>query len=288
MKRPLLLVIVAAFLGSWAIDLIGARLGWTALVIFLVKLVLLFGLAVIRSGASRPFMLALAVVQAVPVFGVANVATAGPIVILTGFALLWRTYLARFTRSELTPRHDQAIADGARGAFDEFRRLGFQPVASMNAKGVDYQTIFTYLVSADRRVYVVVTDQLQTLASQFGDRVMVTMDRGALPTAPTELRQVIQTSDLSELVEAHHSALAVLASQDQQPDHLAPSRILDVSIKGERNTIDLLTARPWWTLGQVLLGMIRRERPDSRRITEDAITLERIELWKIGTRKALD
>jgi hypothetical protein len=278
-KRPLLLIIVAAFLGSWAIDLIGARLGWTALVIFLVKLVLLFGLGAIRSGVSRPLMLALAVVQAVPVFGLANVAIGGPIVILSGFALLWRIYLARFTRSELTPRHDQAIADGARGPFDEFRRLGFQPVASMDARGVDYQTIFTYLVSGDRLVYAVVTDQLQTLASQFGDRVMVTMDRGALPTAPTELRQVIKTSDLSELVQAHSSALAVLASRGHQPDHLALSQILDVSVKAERNTIDLLTARPWWTLGQILVGMIRRERPDSRRITDDAVTLGRIERW---------
>lgn len=290
MKRPLLLVILAAFLGSLAIDLIGARLGWSPLVIFLVKLLLLFGLAVIRRGVSRPFMLLFAVVQAVPVFGLTNVALAGPIVILIGFALLWRIYLARFTRSELTPRHDQAIADGARGHFHEFRRLGFQTVASMDAKGVDYETIFTYLVSADRRIYVVVTDQLQTLASQFGDRVMVTMDRGALPTAPTELRQVVQAFDLSELVDAHQTALAVLAAHGHHPDHLAPSKILDVSINAERNTIDLLTARPWWVLGQVLWGMIRRQRPDSRRISNDPATGERIKRWRStdGARKADD
>jgi len=278
-KRPLLLIIVAAFLGSWAIDLTGARLGWTALVTFLVQLVLLFGLGVIRSGVSRPFMLIFAVAQAVPVFGLATVALAGPILIVSGFALLWRSYIARFTRSELTLRKDQAVADGARQQFEDFRRLGFQPVASMDARGVDYQTIFSYLVSADRRIYAVVTDQLQTLASQFGHRVMVTMDRGALPTARTELRQVIKTTDLSELMQAHSSALAVLAFRGHQPDHLALNRILDISVKAERNTIDMLTARPWRTLGQILVGMIRRQRPDSRRITDDAITLERIERW---------
>ncbi|HEU4750985.1 MAG TPA: hypothetical protein VFT54_08000 [Acidimicrobiia bacterium] len=279
MKRPLLFVILAAFIGSIAIDALGARLGWSALVAFLVKLVLLFGLAVIRSGVSRLFMLLYAVLQAIPVFGLTSVAIAGPIVIVTGFALLWRTYLTRFTRSELTPRHDQAIADGARGPFDEFRRLGFQPVTSADATGVDYKTIFTYLVSADRRTYAVVTDQLQTLASQFGPKELATMDRAALPTAPTELRQLVRTLDLSELVDAHERALAVLASHGHQPDHLVPDRILDISITAERNTIDLLAARPWWVLGQVLLGMIRRERPNSRPITHDPITVNRIERW---------
>ncbi|HEX5671553.1 MAG TPA: hypothetical protein VFY46_02420, partial [Acidimicrobiia bacterium] len=137
---------------------------------------------------------------------------------------------------------------------DEFRGNGFDHVASADVHFANFETIFAYLVSADRQIYAVVTDKLQCLASRFGKRVMVTIDRAALPTGPLQLRQVLPTSDLSELVGAHRAGLAVVAAHGHQPDGLVPDRILEFSAGIDRSAVEYLTSHPWLVLGQYLWG----------------------------------
>lgn len=205
---------------------------------------------------------------------------AGTAAVIIGLALLWRSNLRGFTGFQIIPRQDLTIAEEARPYFDEFRGNGFDHIASADVHFANFETIFAYLVSADRQIYAVVTDKLQCLASRFGKRVMVTIDRAALPTGPLQLRQVLPTSDLSELVGAHRAGLAVVAAHGHQPDGLVPDRILEFSAGIDRSAVEYLTSHPWLVLGQYLWGVISRQRPDSRRLSDDPITQRRIERWQ--------
>ena len=212
------------------------------------------------------------------------------VIISGGLALLWRSNLKSFTSVQVTPRSDLAVADDARPFFDNYRHLGFDHVASADVRGDAFETIFAYLVSADRQTYAVVTDKLQCLASRFGQRVIVTIDHAALPTGPLQLRQMVPISDLKELGEAHQAGLAVLAAHGHQPDELVPARVLEFSMAIDGSTMKFLTTHPWLVLGQYLWGIVSRRPPDSRRILDDDVTATRIQAVEpgmIGARKAV-
>lgn len=272
------MLVVAAFAGIILIDWAGARWGWTPLAAFLVTVAFLLGLAWVRRGLTRPLMLLFIFLQAIPVFGIGEVARWAPFLVLLLLAITWRAWVGKLGRSRMTPRTDHEVVPGARSAVAELLGLGFQMVGSADATGPDYRTIFNYLVSADRRSYAVATDRVQTMASQFGDRILVSIDRASTPVPATELRQLVRAGP-SGLYEAHKRGLEVLAEMGHHPDHLAPGRVMERSLQEERRTIDFLTARPWWVAAQVLRGVLRRQPPDSRPLGRDPESLARIERW---------
>ncbi|HKY47722.1 MAG TPA: hypothetical protein VJQ79_07040, partial [Acidimicrobiia bacterium] len=248
---------------------------------------LMSALAVARRGITRPIILVLIVLQAIPVFGLGMVALWAPPIIVVGVAVMWRIYIERLQRSTLTPRSDSRVAPGARRVVEDLLRLGFQTVGSVDARGPDYKTVFTYLVSSDRRTFAVAADRVGTLASIYGRRIMVTIDRSSTPVPATELRQRVQ-GDIGEMYEAHKEALRVISDHGQEPDHLVPARVIERAIEHERRSLEHLGDRPWWVGGQIFLGMIRRRPPDSARIADDPATAARVESWiESDTRPAL-
>ncbi|MGH8928133.1 MAG: hypothetical protein ACRDWH_07260 [Acidimicrobiia bacterium] len=278
MWRSPLFLVVAALIGASFISFVGSEQGWSPLTIFLLNTLYLGMLAVIRRGITRPLMVGLIVIQAIPVWGLGTVAALAPPIILLIVAIMWRTFVGRLQRSRLVPREDREVAPGARRPIDELIFLGFQSVGSADAIGPGYETTFSYLVSADRRTYAIATDRLQTLASTFGERVLVTTDRASMPVPPSELRQLIP-KDVPELYEAHKYALEVVSRSGHQPDHLVPARVIEQSHLNERRSLNYLAARPWWVAVQTALGVVRRQPPDSRPITFDPESSCRIEAW---------
>ena len=278
MKRSLLLVVLAAFAGAAVISWWGTQRGWTALTIFLVTAGFMSALAVARRGITRPIILVLVVLQAIPVFGLGMVALWAPPIIVMGVAVMWRIYIERLARSTLTPRSDSQVAPGARRVVEDLLRLGFQTVGSVDARGPDYKTVFTYLVSSDRRTFAVAADRVGTLASIYGARILVTIDRSSTPVPATELRQLVQ-GDIGEMYGAHKDALGLLSDHGQEPNHLAPARVIELAIEHERRSLEYLSDRPWWAGRQIFLGAIRRRPPDSARIADDPATAARVESW---------
>jgi hypothetical protein len=192
MKRSLLWVVLAAFAGASLVSWWGTQRGWTELTIFVTTAGFMAALAVVRRGVTRPIMLVLIGLQAIPVFGLGTVALWAPPIIVVGVAVMWRIYIERLKRSTLTLRGDNQVAPGARRVVEDLLRLGFQTVGSVDAHGPDYKTIFTYLVSSDRRTFAVAADRVGTFASLYGGRIMVTIDRSSTPVPSSELRQLVQ------------------------------------------------------------------------------------------------
>jgi hypothetical protein len=278
-------LVLAAFVGAALISWLGTRQGWTDLTTFLVIAGFMGVLAAVRRGVTRPIMVVLIVLQAIPVFGLGTVALGAPPIIVIGVAVMWRIYIGRLNRSTLVPRGDGQIAPGARRVVDDLLRLGFQTVGSVDARGPDYKTIFTYLVSSDRRTFGVAADRVGTLASLYGDRIMVTIDRASTPVPATELRQLVH-GDIAEMYEAHKEALAVLSGHGHEPDHLVPARVVESAIQHERRSLKHLSDRPWWVAGQLALGVIRRRPPDSARIGDDVEGAARVDRWSASDPRA--
>ena len=275
MRRSVWPVILAGFAGSVLIGIWGREQGWTPLTIFLAQAAFLAALALVRRGVPRVFMAVLIALQALPVFGLGRVLLVAVPAFALATALMWRSYIGKFSTMEIIPRRDQAVAEGARKSVNELYHLGFVPVSSVDASGPGFETIFTYMVSSDRRTYAVVTDQVQTLVSKFGRRLLVTMDRASLPVPPSELRQVLAV-DLPALVAAHDDALRAVAAVGVFPDPLEPSTIIAMARASEESSISHLTANPWKAGWAVLKGGLARRKPDADLIGTD---LERIKRW---------
>ncbi|HUP16160.1 MAG TPA: hypothetical protein VM848_08960 [Acidimicrobiia bacterium] len=278
MKRSLLWLVLAAFAGAFFISWWGTQRGWTELTIFLVTAGFMSVLAVVRRGVTRPIMLVLIVLQAIPVFGLGTVLLWALPIVGIGVAVMWRIYIERLKRSTLVFRADNHVAPGARRVVEDLLRLGFQTVGSVDARGPDYKTVFTYLVSSDRRTFAVAADRVGTLASLYGDRILVTIDRSSTPVPATELRQLVH-GDIGEMYEAHKGALEVISGRSEEPDHLVPARVIERAIEHETRSLQYLGDRPWWVARQKALGIIRRRPPDSARITDDQATAARVESW---------
>jgi hypothetical protein len=268
-------IIISGFAGGVLIALWGRRQGWSPLTILIVQAVLLTGLAWLRGGIARLFMIALLVLNSVPVFGLTRVLIGAAVIYLVTLPLRWRYYMANMAGLELETRHDQGVAEEARAFLLQYRQLGFQPVSAAQARGPGFETVFTYLLSPDRLTYAILTDQVQTFASRFGERVLVTMDRGTLPVPPLELRQVFKT-DIPGLWQHHQAALAAVAGHGLRPDPLEPARLADLVLQYEKFSLDFVRNRPWWTGWRVLIGFLTRRRPDSEPIGANP---ERIQRW---------
>lgn len=275
MRRSIWPLILAGFAGSVLVGIWGRDQGWSPLETFIGQAVFLAVLGMVRKGVTRLFMAVLITLQALPVFGLGTVLAVAVPAFLLAFAVMWRIYIGKFSTMNLSPRRDQAIAERARGHVNELRQVGYQTVGSVDASGPGFETIFTYLLAPDKRTFAVVTDEVQTLSSQFGSRLLVTMDRASLPTPPGELRQVVATH-LPGMIEAHERALAALEELGFAPDPLDSARLLDQAREAEERSTVYLASRPWWVGWQVLKGRLTRRRPDSALVGPDQ---DRIKRW---------
>ena len=268
-------VIISGFAGGVLIAMWGRSQGWSPLTIFLFQAVLLLGLASVGRGVARLFMIVLILLNAIPVFGLTRVLVGAGVMYLVALPFRWRYYISRMAGWDLQTRHDLGVAEETQALLVQYRQLGFQPVGAAQARGPGFDTVFTYLLSPDRLTYAILTDQVQTFASRFGERVMVTMDRGNLPVPPLELRQVFK-ADIAGLWEHHQAALAAVASHGLHPDTLERARLADQVVRYEKFSLDFVRDRPWWTGWRVLIGVLTRRRPDSEPIGVDP---DRIQRW---------
>ncbi|HKX74726.1 MAG TPA: hypothetical protein VJR05_04975 [Acidimicrobiia bacterium] len=279
LRRSAWPIIISGFAGGVLVAMLGRDRGWSPLTIFIGQALLLGVLATLRGGIARLFMMVLILLNAIPVFGLPRVVGSAVVIYLVALPLRWRFYMSRMAGWDLETRHDQGVAEEARAFLVQYRQLGFQPVSAAQARGPGFETVFTYLLAPDRQTYAILTDQVQTFASRFGERVLVTMDRGALPVPSIELRQVFNT-EIAGLWDHHRAALAAVADHGLSPDSIEPSELADLVVRYEKFSLDFVRERPWWTGWRVLIGILTRRRPDSEPIGLDS---DRIKRW-IATR----
>ena len=182
----------------------------------------------------------------------------------------------------ISMRSDLAVAPGARKDVDDYLRRGFSLVGSSDVAIGSHATVFSYLISADRRTYAVATDQVRCVTSAFGERVMVSISHAATPVPPLELRQRVASGGVDDLLNAHEAALAVLAGDGRQPDPLRPERVLPFSLWIDRVSIDYLVEHKV-EFGLAILRKILRLPPrDASLIKRDRRTAARIERWSLS------
>lgn len=270
-----------AVVGPLAIVFLGRIWGWawTPTTVILSAIAFWLLLALMRGGLFRAVMLFMVLFQVIFLIAPGRGVWLFPLVFLFVLAVLLRWRIDLAIKASITARDDQAVNPEAQWAFDRFVQYGFEPVASADVFGPNFRTIFTYLVSRDLRTYAVATDKLQCLVSRFGDRLLVSIDRASLPTVPSHLRQLVKWQRLIDLVDVHNRALGVLAGLGHEPDLLDRDTLLESALAHERVSMALLAKRPWWTIGQELLGKLRRRPPNSALITDDPESVRRIEEW---------
>jgi hypothetical protein len=186
------------------------------------------------------------------------------------------------TDIRITMRSDLAVAPGAQKDVDDYLRLGFSLVGSSDVSTGGHDTIFSYLLSADRRTYAVATDQVRCVTSAFGERVMVSISHATTPVPPLELRQRVATGGLEELLAAHETALAVLAGHGVQPDPLRPERVAPFSMWIDRISMDHIVGHKVGFGLAVLSKTLSLPPRNASMITPDRRTAARIERWMMS------
>lgn len=179
-------------------------------------------------------------------------------------------------------RSDLAVAPGARQDVDDYLRRGFSLVGSSDVATGAHDTIFSYILSADRRTYAVATDQVRCVASAFGERVMVSISHAATPVPALELRQRVVTGGVAELLGAHEAALAVLAGHGLQPDPLRPERVAPFSMWIDRVSMDHLVGHKVGFGLAMLWRMLSLPPRNASLIKADRQTAARIERWMVS------
>jgi len=186
--------------------------------------------------------------------------------------------------TRISMRSDLAVAPGAQPDVDDYLRLGFSLVGSCDVTTNGHDTIFSYLLSGDRRTYAVATDQVRCLTSSFGERVMVSISHAATPIPPLELRQLVVAQGLDELVAAHEAALAVLANHGRQPDPMRPERVVPFSMEIDRISMDYILTHKI-AFGFAMLGKMLNLPPrNAAAIRPDKRTASRIDRWAVSPR----
>jgi hypothetical protein len=184
--------------------------------------------------------------------------------------------------TKISMRSDLAVATGAQPDVADYLRLGFSLVGSCDVTTGGHETIFSYLLSADRRTYAVATDRVRCLTSCFGERVMVSISHAATPVPPLELRQLVATTGLDELLEAHEAALEVLASNGRQPDQMPPERVVPFSMEIDRVSMDFILTHKiefGWAMLWKALNLPPR---NAAAIRADQRTASRIDRWAVS------
>jgi hypothetical protein len=182
----------------------------------------------------------------------------------------------------ITMRSDLAVAPGARQDVDDYVRRGFSLVGSSDVATGGHDTIFSYLLSADRRTYAVATDKVRCVASAFGERVMVSISHAATPVPSLELRQRVVTGGVEDLLAAHEAALVVLAGHGLQPDPLRPERVAPLSMWIDRVSMDHLVGHKVEFGLAMLWRMLRLPPRNASPIKADRRTAARIERWMVS------
>ena len=187
--------------------------------------------------------------------------------------------------TRISMRSDLAVAAGAQPDVDDYLGLGFSLVGSCDVTTSGHDTIFSYLLSADRRTYAVATDRVRCLTSCFGERVMVSISHAATPIPPLELRQLVATTGLVELLEAHEAALDVLASHGRQPDRMRPERVVPFSLEIDQISMDYLLTHKVKFAVAMLCHMLRLPPRNAAAIRADRRTASRIDRWAVSPRR---
>jgi hypothetical protein len=182
----------------------------------------------------------------------------------------------------ISMRSDLAVAPEAQQDVDDYLRRGFSLVGSSDVATGGHDTIFSYLLSADRRTYAVATDKVRCVTSAFGERVMVSISHAATPVPPLELRQRVVTRGVDELLVAHEAALAVLAGHGVQPDSLRPERVAPFSMWIDRVSMEHVVGHKV-EFGLAMLWRTFSLPPrNASLIKADRRTAERIERWMVS------
>ena len=186
---------------------------------------------------------------------------------------------AALTAASITPRSVWAVDPAAQGDVDRYLARDYEVVASSDVTGEGFATIFTYLLSKDRRSYAVATDRVRCIASAFGDRVLVSISHANSIVHPRELRQWVYEDSMTVTMDAHAEALKTLADLGHQPDLLHPEDVLPFSIAVDELSKEYALGHRWEYFRAMLLGFLGLPVPNTNRIRDDEKTRKRVEAW---------
>jgi hypothetical protein len=201
---------------------------------------------------------------------------------LTFLAVAWWATAgnsAAIAAVRIVPRSDRAIAPGAQDDVDRYLARDYEVVGSADVSGSGFETVFTYLLSQDRFTYAVATDRVRCIASVFGDRVMVSISQVNSIVDPKELRQWVWEDSMTITMDTHAAGLGVLAAFGHQPDSLPPEDVVGFSIEIDEASKAYALAHRWEYFRSMLRGFLGLPVPNSKRLTNDERTRQRIETW---------
>jgi hypothetical protein len=165
---------------------------------------------------------------------------------------------------------------GAEGFVSDFEAAGLRRIGGFRWNLRGRLVTETVMASPDHDYYAIVTDRVLELASRFGGRTLVTINRGRAPLPTDILRQVIRLGDPAELLRAHQAALDLLARRGLRPDRFGDDSEILAAIRAS----DERELRYGSKLSlPTLLRLHVNEGDGDRELGDDDESGRRIEAW---------
>jgi hypothetical protein len=170
-----------------------------------------------------------------------------------------------------------AVMPGAEDFISDFEAAGLRCIGGFRWNLRGRLVIETVLAAPRGEYYAIVTDRILELASRFGDRALITINRGRAPLPADVLRQTIRHGGPDELLEAHRAALDLLARRGLEPDRFRD----DSEILATVRAADERDLRSGNKLADAPASEHERRKADPQ-LGDDAESERRIGAW-LGT-----
>lgn len=182
----------------------------------------------------------------------------------------------RLPPGAVEPAGPDAMMPGAEGFVSDFEAAGLRRIGGFRWNLRGRLVTETVMASPDHDYYAIVTDRVLELASRFGGRTLVTINRGRAPLPTDILRQVIRLGDPAELLRAHQAALDLLARRGLRPDRFGDDSEILAAIRAS----DERELRYGSKLSlPTLLRLHVNEGDGDRELGDDDESGRRIEAW---------
>jgi hypothetical protein len=131
------------------------------------------------------------------------------------------------------------ITSGTGSLVDDFAELGFSQVGALSVRTADGEVGIPLLLSPDGLSYASMIESIASVESLFaGGRRLDTRNSANAPLPDSRLSNALVDGTPAELVEAHESALAMLAKVGHQPIPLRAADIPQIALDGDRAAVE--------------------------------------------------
>jgi hypothetical protein len=198
-----------------------------------------------------------------------------------------QVWLSRRMRSRLSTEFERLdaaeVMPGAEEAVAAIEAAGFRRVGALGSDVPQMRgtrrVVASVLTGPDGDRFAVATDRIVEVASRFGERWLLTIDRGLTPVAADKLRQVVARAAPAELPRAHQAALELLAEKGVTPDRLADDEeTVDAALELERSAIAYVAGL---SMARTL-GIETRRNSSEPMLRDDERSRRRVDEWLAG------